>query len=70
MSELHAVTGAFGFSGKYLVAELQRCGYRVREDYLLVDASPSGTTRFPEWLRANHDWLGMHYQNDLARRKM
>jgi len=37
MAELHAVTGAFGFSGKYIAAELQGRGYRVRT---LTNARP------------------------------
>jgi NADH dehydrogenase len=38
-------------------------------DLLYVDAPPAGSTRLVEWARAHATTLGIHYANELARRR-
>jgi NADH dehydrogenase len=38
-------------------------------DLLYVAAPPAGSTRLTEWARAHANQLGMHYANELSRRK-
>jgi len=39
-------------------------------DLLCVNSLPIGQTRFTDWLKENSSTLGVHYSNDLFRRKI
>jgi nucleoside-diphosphate-sugar epimerase len=64
--ELHVVTGAFGYSGKYIAARLLDAGHRVRT---LTDSPPAGATRLSDWAREHAATLGTRYANELTRRR-
>ncbi|MEK7310061.1 MAG: hypothetical protein AAB038_04515 [Planctomycetota bacterium] len=36
---------------------------------LCTQSSPTGQTRFTDWLKENTATLGVHYSSELARRK-
>jgi NADH dehydrogenase len=76
--ETHAVTGSFGYSGRYITQRLLLNGRKfiTREEIeglvaglLCVDAPPAGSTRFTDWVRQNAGALGVRYASELARRK-
>ncbi|MBN2384690.1 hypothetical protein JXQ70_17585 [bacterium] len=72
--KIHAATGAFGYSGKYIVQRLLDQGKTVitmmitrdeiiglMENRLFVQAPPAGTTKLTEWARQRATTLGRHY---------
>ncbi len=63
-AEIHAVTGAFGYSGPYIAK-----GCWAPDDLLCVDSKPTGTTPLTTWVEQHRDSLGTRYTSELARRR-
>ena len=41
----------------------------LKSDLLATSSPPAGKTKLTEWVKANKDTLGVHYANEIARRK-
>jgi NADH dehydrogenase len=78
--DTYVVTGAFGYSGKYIAKRLLEQGHAVRTltreeidglmaDLLCTSSQPAGETRLTDWARENADSLGTRYSSELARRR-
>ena len=76
--DAHVVTGAFGYSGRWIAKELLNCGHRVitraeirglMNGLMASDDEPLGVVKFSEWIEENGAKLGLRYQNDMKERK-
>ena len=76
-ANIHAVTGAFCYSGKYIAERLLAEGKAVitreeiaglMQNLLYVEAPPAGTTRLTDWARQRKATLGLRYTSELGHR--
>lgn len=74
-SDVHAVTGAVGYAGGWLIGTLVNDVMITRDeiaglmdDLLHVDAPPAGRTRLTDWAAEHASTLGRRYTSELARR--
>lgn len=66
----------FGYMVASLIGKMVHDLFITREeidglmaDLLHVDAAPTGKTKLTQWVQDHADTLGLHYSNELARRK-
>lgn len=64
--KIQAVTGAFGYSGKYITREEIE---GLMGELLYVDAPPLGKTKLTDWAKEHANTLGKKYTSEMARRK-
>jgi nucleoside-diphosphate-sugar epimerase len=60
-----AVTGAFGFTGKFITRRLLEGGREVR--LVATDAPATGATKLSQWLDQHAGEIGRVYASELAR---
>ncbi len=65
--ELNVVTGALGYTGRYIASALFERGARVRT-LTAHRWQPTCPTAFSSWLRDNANLVGRGYTSELAKR--